>query len=54
MTEIQMTQTGGEYQLGCFEHLDFEFVSDFVFRISDFLSRCKQAAHSVDPRFRPA
>jgi hypothetical protein len=37
MTEIQMTKTGGGYELGGFEHSDFEFVSDFVLRVSDFL-----------------
>jgi hypothetical protein len=38
MTEIPMIQTGGEGQAGGFEHSDFEFISDFVLWISDFLS----------------
>src|SRR5258706_13422976 len=35
MTEIQMIKTVREYEPGGFEHLNFEFVSDFVLRISD-------------------
>src|SRR5438128_12405017 len=35
MTEIQVFRTGLARQPDCFEHLDFEFVSDLVLRISD-------------------
>jgi hypothetical protein len=45
MTKIQMVETsGGDFHFdrfehsGRFEHSDFEFVSDFVLRISDFLA----------------
>jgi len=45
MTKIQMSETRGrEFHFGRFghsgrfDHSDFEFVSDFVLRISDFLT----------------
>jgi hypothetical protein len=37
MTKTQMLKTGKESQSGGFERSDFEFVSDFVLRISGFL-----------------
>src|SRR5438309_513690 len=36
MTEIQMLKISREHRSAGFEHSDFEFVSDFVLRISDF------------------
>jgi hypothetical protein len=37
MLEIRMTKTGEPYQgIARFGHLNFEFVSDFGFRISSF------------------
>ena len=39
MTEIQMFKRSEKDQLGGFENSDFEFVSDFVLRISDFRLR---------------
>jgi hypothetical protein len=37
MTEIQKFKTSREWLFAGFEHSDFEFVSDFVLRISDLV-----------------